>query len=83
MAITLNQLRLTIKEKDEHKRSPVYKKLAPKAKKAVDDIMSMLSKTPTKVLSSFPKIVKDVSKKHRIQPKDIEAYFERETGLPI
>jgi hypothetical protein len=70
-------------EKDEHKRSPVYKKLSPKAKKAVDDVMIMLAKTPSKVLSTFPKIMKDVSKKYRIQPKEIETYFEKETGLTI
>ena len=81
--ITLNQIRKLTLEKDEHKRSPVYKKLSPKAKKAVDDVMTMLVKTPTKVLSTFPKIVKDISKKYRIQPKEIETYFEKETGLTI
>ena len=81
--ITLNQIRKLTLEKDEHKRSPVYKKLSPKAKKAVDDVMTMLVKTPTKVLSTFPKIIKDVSKKYRIQPKEIETYFEKETGLTI
>ncbi len=83
MAITLNQLKLTIREKDEHKRSLNYRKLAPKVKKAVDDVFDMMAKTPQKVLSMFPKTIKDVSKKHRIQPKDIEAYFEKETGLTI
>ena len=83
MAITLNQLRSTIKEKDEHKRSLTYKKLAPRVKKAVDDVFGMMSKAPQKVLTMFPKIMKDVAKKHRIQPKDIEAYFEKETGLTI
>ena len=81
--ITLQSLRKLTLEKDEHKRSPVYKKLSPKAKKAVDDVMTMLVKTPTKVLSTFPKIMKDVSKKYRIQPKEIETYFEKETGLTI
>ena len=70
-------------ERDEHKRSPVYKKLSPKAKQAVDDVMTMLAKMPSKVLSTFPKIIKDVSKKYRIQPKEIETYFEKETGLTI
>jgi len=83
MAITLNQLRLTIKEKDEHKRSLNYRKLAPKVKKAVDDVFGMMAKTPQKVLTMFPKILQQVSKKHRIQPKDIETYFEKETGLTI
>ena len=83
MAITLNQLRLTIKEKDEHKRSLNYRRLAPKVKKAVDDVFGMMSKTPQKVLSMFPKTIQQVAKKHRIQPKDIETYFEKETGLTI
>ena len=83
MAITLNQLRLTIKEKDEHKRSLNYRKLAPKVKKAVDDVFAMMAKTPQKVLTTFPKIMKDVAKKYRVQPKDIETYFEKETGLTI
>ena len=81
--LTLSQLKLTIKEKDEHKRSPVYKKLAPKVKKAIDDLYVMMAKQPQKVLTTFPKIVRDVSKKYRVQSKDIETYFEKETGLTI
>ena len=81
--ITLHSLRKLTIEKDEHKRSPVYKKLSPKAKKAVDAVMVMLTKQPSKVLSTFPKIIKDVSKKFGIVPKDIEAYFKKETGLTI
>ena len=83
MAITLNQLRLTIKEKDEHKRSLNYRKLAPKVKKAVDDVFGQMAKTPQKVLTMFPRILQQVAKKYRIQPKDIETYFEKETGLTI
>ena len=83
MAITLDQLRLTIREKDEHKRSLNYRKLAPKAKKAVDDVFGMMAKTPQKVLTTFPKIMRDVAKKYRVQPTDIETYFEKETGLTI
>tara|TARA_R100000030_G_scaffold44809_1_gene33822 strand:+ start:345 stop:569 length:225 start_codon:yes stop_codon:yes gene_type:complete len=74
---------LTIKEKDEHKKSLTYKKLAPRVKKAIDDVFGMMSKTPQKVLTTFPKIMKDVAKKHRVQPKDIETYFAKETGLTI
>ena len=81
--LTLSQLKLTIKEKDEHKRSPVYKKLAPNVKKAIDDLYVMMAKQPQKVLTTFPKIVRDVSKKYRVQPKDIETYFAKETGLTI
>jgi len=43
----------------------------------------MMAKAPQKVLTMFPKIMKDVAKKHRIQPKDIETYFAKETGLTI
>jgi diadenosine tetraphosphate (Ap4A) HIT family hydrolase len=81
--LTLSQLRSTIKEKDEHKRSPAYRKLAPKLKKAVDDLFNMMAKSPQKVLTTFPKVVRDVSKKYRVQPKDIETYFTKETGLTI
>ncbi len=81
--LTLSQLKLTIKEKDEHKRSPSYKNLAPKVKKAVDDLFNMMAKQPQKVLTTFPKVVRDVSKKYRVQPKDIETYFRKETGLTI
>jgi len=81
--LTLSQLKLTIKEKGEHKRSPNYKRLSPKVKKAVDDVFGMMAKTPQKVLTMFPRILQQVAKKHRIQPKDIEAYFEKETGLTI
>ena len=83
MAITLNQLKLTIREKDEHKRSLTYKKLAPKVKKAVDDVFGMMAKTPQKVLTMFPRVMQDVARKHKVQPKDIEAYFSKETGLTI
>ena len=81
--LTLSQLKLTIKEKDEHKRSPAYRKLSPKVKKAIDELFGMMAKTPQKVLTMFPRILQQVAKKHRIQPKDIEAYFEKETGLTI
>ena len=81
--LTLSQLKLTIKEKDEHKRSPAYKRLAPKVRKAIDDLFGMMAKQPQKVLTTFPKIVRDVSKKYRVQSKDIETYFEKETGLTI
>ena len=81
--LTLSQLKLTIKEKDEHKRSPSYKNLAPKVKKAVDDLFNMMAKQPQKVLTTFPRVVRDVAKKYRVQQKDIETYFEKETGLTI
>ena len=81
--LTLSHLKLTIKEKGEHKRSPAYRRLAPKVKKAVDDLFGMMAKQPQKVLTTFPKVVRDVSKKYRVQPKDIETYFEKETGLTI
>ncbi len=83
MTITLSNLRKLTIERDEHKRSPVYKKQAPKAKKAIDDVMVMLAKQPSKVLTTFPKIIKDVSKKYGVKPKDIETYFAKETGLTI
>ena len=81
--LTLSQLKLTIKEKDEHKRSPAYHKLSPKVKKAIDELFGMMAKTPQKVLTTFPRVVRDVAKKYRVQQKDIETYFEKETGLTI
>ena len=36
MTITLSNLRKLTIERDEHKRSPVYKKQSPKAKKAIE-----------------------------------------------
>ncbi len=81
--ITLSQLKSTISEKGEHKRSLVYKKLAPKNKKAVDDVYSQLEKTPGRVLTTFSKVMKDVALKYKVQQKDIEAYFKKETGLTI
>ena len=81
--LTLSQLKLTIKEKDEHKRSLAYRKLSPKVKKAIDELFGMMAKTPQKVLTTFPRVVRDVAKKYRVQQKDIETYFEKETGLTI
>lgn len=81
--ITLNKLRKLTTERDEHKRSLVYKKLSPKAQDAVDDVYGQLEKAPGKVLTTFSKVMKDVAKKYRVQQKDIEAYFKKETGLTI
>jgi len=81
--ITLSQLKSTISEKGEHKRSLVYKKLAPKNKQAVDDVYAQLEKTPGRVLMNFSKVMKDVTKKYKVQQKDIETYFKKETGLTI
>ena len=61
----------------------VYKKLAPKNKQAVDDVYAQLEKTPGRVLMNFSKVMKDVTKKYKVQQKDIETYFKKETGLTI
>ena len=81
--ITLNNLRKLTTEKTDHRRSPVYKKLAPKAKEAVDDVYAQMEKTPGKVLMNFSKVMKDVTKKYKVQQKDIVAYFKKETGITI
>ena len=50
---------------------------------AGDDVFAMMTKAPQKVLTTFPKVMRDVAKKYRVQPKDIETYFAKETGLTI
>ena len=81
--ITLSNLRKLTTEKNEHKRSLVYKKLAPKSKEAVDDVYTQLEKKPGQVLMNFSKVMNDVTKKYKVQRKDIEAYFKKETGITI
>jgi len=81
--ITLSNLRKLTTEKNEHKRSLVYKKLAPKSKEAVDDVYTQLEKKPGQVLMNFSKVMKDVTKKYKVQQKDIVAYFKKETGITI
>jgi hypothetical protein len=42
-----------------------------------------MEKAPGKVLMNFSKVMKDVTKKYKVQIKDIVAYFKKETGITI
>ena len=81
--ITLSNLRKLTTEKKDHKRSPAYKKLAPKLKDAVDDVYAQMEKRPGKVLMNFSRVMKDMTKKYKVQQKEIEAYFKKETGITL
>ena len=68
----------TVMEKDEHKKSKVYKKLSPKMRDAVDNIFNIMDSKPSDFLNSFEKTIKDVSKKFKVPEKDLMKYFEKE-----
>ena len=65
-------------EKDEHKKSKEYKKLSPKMKDAVDDIFKKMDTKPSDFLNTFDKTIAIVSKKYRVQEKELIGYFEKE-----
>ena len=73
-----NSLYTSLPEKDEHKKSKQYKKLSPKMKDAVDDIFNKMDSKPSDFLNTFDKTIKDISKKYRVQEKDLISYFEKE-----
>ena len=77
MTQTLKNLLKSITEKDEHKRSPDYRRLSPALKKAVDDIMVQLSKSPFKVLKNLKKTTTDLGKKHKAKPNEIEKFITK------
>ncbi len=68
----------TVMEKDEHKKSRVYKKLSPKMRDAVDNIFNIMDSKPSDFLNSFEKTIKDVSKKFKVSEKELMGYFEKE-----
>ena len=67
-----------VTEKDEHKKSKLYKKLSPKMRDAVDDIFAKMDSKPSDFLNSFEKSIKDTSKKFKVSEKELLKYFERE-----
>ena len=77
MTQTLKNLVKSIPEKDKHKRSPDYRRLSPALKKAVDDIMVQLSKSPFKVLKNLKKTTTDLGKKHKVKPNEIEKFITK------
>jgi hypothetical protein len=67
-----------VTEKDEHKKSKLYKKLSPKMRDAVDDIFTKMDTKPSDFLNTFEKTIKQVSKKYRVPEKELMGYFEKE-----
>ena len=68
----------TLIEKDEHKKSKMYKKLSPKLRDAVDDIFKKMDTKPSDFLNTFDKTIKQVSKKYKVPEKELMGYFEKE-----
>ena len=76
--IRLEELYVSVNEKDEHRKSRQYKKLSPKMKDAIDQIFGIMDSKPSDFLNSFEKTIKDVSKKFKIPEKELMNYFEKE-----
>jgi len=76
--IRLEELYLSVNEKEEHKKSRQYKKLSPKMKDAVDQIFKIMDSKPSDFLNTFEKTIQDVSKKFKVLEKDLMNYFEQE-----
>ena len=67
-----------VMEKDEHKKSRLYKKLSPKMRDAVDDIFKKMDTKPQDFLNTFEKTIQQISKKYRVSEKELMGYFEKE-----
>ena len=67
-----------VTEKDEHKKSRLYKKLSPKMRDAVDDIFKKMDSKPQDFLNTFEKTIKEVSKKFGVTERELMRYFEKE-----
>ena len=67
-----------VTEKDEHKKSRLYKKLSPKMRDAVDDIFKKMDSKPQDFLNTFTKTITATSKKYKVPEKELMKYFERE-----
>ena len=65
-------------EKDEHKKTKGYKKLSPKMKNAVDNIMKKMNDKPQNFLNSFDKSIKDTATKFKVTKNELMDYFEKE-----
>ena len=76
--IKLEELYLSVNEKEEHRKSRQYKKLSPKMKDAVDQIFRIMDSKPSDFLNTFEKTIKDVSKKFKVTEKELMRYFEKE-----
>ena len=78
MSQRLDNLYVSVVEKDELTKSKEYKKLSPKMKDAVDQIFIKMDSKPSDFLNSFEKSIKDVSKKFKVSEKELLGYFEKE-----
>ena len=67
-----------VMEKDEHKKSRLYKKLSPKMRNAVDDIFKKMDSKPQDFLNTFEKTIQQISKKYRVSEKELMGYFQKE-----
>ena len=67
-----------VTEKDEHKKSRLYKKLSPKMRDAVDDIFGKMDTKPQDFLNTFEKTIQQISRKYRVSEKELMGYFEKE-----
>ncbi len=76
--IRLEELYLSVNEKEEHRKSRQYKKLSPKMKDAVDQIFKIMDSKPSDFLNTFEKTIQDVSKKFKVTEKKLMSYFEKE-----
>ena len=76
--IRLEELYISVNEKDEHRKSRQYKKLSPKMKDAVDHIFKIMDAKPSDFLNTFEKTIQEVSKKFKVTEKELMRYFEKE-----
>ena len=76
--IRLEELYVSVNEKEEHRKSRQYKKLSPKMKDAVDQIFKIMDSKPSDFLNTFEKTIQDVSKKFKVTEKELMNYFEKE-----
>ena len=67
-----------VTEKDEHKKSRLYKKLSPKMRDAVADIFGKMATKPHDLLNTFEKTIQQISRKYRVSEKELMGYFEKE-----
>ena len=78
MSKKFDSLYTPVTEKDEHKKSKLYKKLSPKMRDAVDDIFAKMDSKPQDFLNTFEKTIQQISKKYRVSEKELMGYFEKE-----
>ena len=78
MSRKFDEIYSSVIEKDEHKTTREYKRLSPKMKKAVDDILKKMDSKPSDFLNTFDKTITKVSKKYNVPEKKLLGYFEKE-----